>query len=91
MFILRKSNKFIHKSEKLIQKNPDLIKRIDKALTFLRDNPKHPGLRTHQINDSDYGKIWSSLVHGDLRIFWKYEGEVIVILLLDIGSHDEVY
>ena len=91
MFILRKSNKFIHKSEKLIQKNPDLIKRIDKALTFLRDNPKHPGLRTHQINDSDYGKIWSSWVHGDLRIFWKYEGEVIVILLLDIGSHDEVY
>ena len=91
MFILRKSNKFIHKSEKLIQKNPDLIKRIDKALTFLRDNPKHPGLRTHQINDPDYGKIWSSWVHGDLRIFWKYEGEVIVILLLDIGSHDEVY
>ena len=63
MFILRKSNKFIHKSEKLIQKNPDLIKRIDKALTFLRDNPKHPGLRTHQINDPDYGKIWSSWVH----------------------------
>ena len=91
MFILRKSNKFIHKSEKLIQKNPDLIKRIDKALTFLRDNPKHPGLRTHQINDPDYGKIWSSWVHGDLRIFWKYEGEVIVVLLLDIGSHDEIY
>ena len=91
MFILRKSNKFIHKSEKLIQKNPDLIKRIDKALTFLRDNPKHPGLRTHQINDPDYGKIWSSWAHEDLRIFWKYEGEVIVILLLDIGSHDEVY
>jgi mRNA-degrading endonuclease YafQ of YafQ-DinJ toxin-antitoxin module len=91
MFTLRKSNKFIQKSEKLIQKNPNLIKRINKTLTFLRDNPKHPGLRTHQINDPDYGKIWSSWVHGDLRIFWKYEGELIVILLLDIGSHDEVY
>ncbi|MEI6729053.1 MAG: hypothetical protein WCK98_05415 [bacterium] len=57
----------------------------------MSDNPKHPGLRTHQIDDSEYGKIWSSWVHGDLRIFWKYEGEQILILLLDIGDHDHVY
>ena len=76
---------------KLIKKNPELEKRIDKTILQLKHNPKHPSLRTHQINDSDFGKIWSSWVAPDLRIFWKYEGEVIVILLLDIGSHDEVY
>ena len=76
---------------KLIKKNPELEKRIDKTILQLKHNPKHPGLRSHQINDPDYGKIWSSWVHGDLRIFWKYEGENIVILLLDIGDHDEVY
>ena len=91
MFKLVKTDNFLSKADKLIQKNKQLSKRINKSLTFLRQNPKHPGLRTHQINDPDYGKIWSSWVHGDLRIFWKYEGEVIVILLLDIGSHDEVY
>ena len=91
MFQFIPSNKFVRKVDKLIKKNTELKNRIDKAVNFLKQNPKHPGLRTHQINDSDYGKIWSSWVHGDLRIFWKYEGEVIVILLLDIGSHDEVY
>jgi mRNA-degrading endonuclease YafQ of YafQ-DinJ toxin-antitoxin module len=91
MFKLVKTDNFLSKADKLIQKNKQLSKRINKSLTFLRQNPKHPGLRTHQINDPDYGKIWSSWVHGDLRIFWKYEGEVIVILLLDIGSHDEIY
>jgi addiction module RelE/StbE family toxin len=91
MFQVIPSNKFVRKVDKLIKKNTELKNRIDKAVNFLKQNPKHPGLRTHQINDSDYGKIWSSWVHGDLRIFWKYEGEVIVILLLDIGSHDEVY
>ena len=91
MFKLVKTDNFLSKANKLIQKNKQLSKRINKSLTFLRQNPKHPGLRTHQINDSYYGKVWSSWVHGDLRIFWKYEGEVSVILLLDIGSHDEVY
>ena len=91
MFKLVKTDNFLSKANKLIQKNKQLSKRINKSLTFLRQNPKHPGLRSHQINDPDYGKIWSSWVHGDLRIFWKYEGEVIVILLLYIGSHDEVF
>ena len=91
MFKLEFSDRFDKKYIKLIKKNSDLEKRIDKTLFQLENNPKHPGLRTHQINDPDYGKVWSSWVHGDLRIFWKYEGEVIVILLLDIGSHDEVY
>ena len=91
MFRLDKDKGFDKKLKKLLRKNPDLKVRVAKTLKQLKHNPKHPGLRTHQINDPDYGKIWSSWVHGDLRIFWKYEGEVIVILLLDIGSHDEVY
>ena len=91
MFTIESTEPFDKKFNKLVKNNPILKKRIFKAIDFLSENPKHPGLRTHQINDPDYGKIWSSWVHGDLRIFWKYEGEVIVILLLDIGSHDEVY
>ena len=91
MFTIESTEPFDKKFNKLVKNNPILKKRIFKAIDFLSENPKHPGLRTHQINDPDYGKIWSSWAHEDLRIFWKYEGEVIVILLLDIGSHDEVY
>ncbi|MEI6729059.1 MAG: type II toxin-antitoxin system mRNA interferase toxin, RelE/StbE family [bacterium] len=91
MFVLKKTARFDKKLQKLLKKNSDLKSRIGKTLKQLSDNPKHPGLRTHQIDDSEYGKIWSSWVHGDLRIFWKYEGEQIMILLLDIGDHDHIY
>ncbi len=91
MFQLNKDPRFDKKLEKLLRKNPDLKVRVAKTLKQLRHNPKHPGLRTHQINDSDYGKIWSSWLHDDLRVIWQYDGDKIIILLLDIGSHDEVY
>ncbi len=91
MFKLEFSDRFDKKYIKLIKKNSNLEKRIDKALFQLENNPKHPGLRTHQIDDPEFGKIWSSWVAPDLRIFWQYDGNKIIILLLDIGSHDEVY
>ena len=86
MFKIESTLPFDKKFRKLVKNNAILKTRILETLDFLSDNPKHPGLRTHQIDDSEYGKIWSSWVYGDLRIFWKYEGEQIVILLLDIGS-----
>ena len=91
IFTILPTDKYLKKADKLIQKDKILEKRIDKTLFQLEDSPKHPGLRTHQINDPEYGKVWSSWVHGDLRIFWKYEGEKIVILLLDIDDHDHIY
>ena len=91
MYEIKADKNFIKKYIKLINKNKLLEKRIQKTIEQLKENPKHPGLRTHQINDPDFGKVWSSWVHGDLRIFWQYENGKIIILLLDIGSHDEVY
>ncbi len=91
MFQIIPSDRFVQKVDKLVKKNSELKKRIDKTISFLKDNPKHPGLRTHQIDDPEFGKIWSSWVAPDLRIFWKYDGDKIIILLLDIGNHDEVY
>ena len=91
MFRLDKDKGFDKKLKKLLRKNPELKPRIAKTLKQLKANPKHPGLKTHQINDPEYGKVWSSWVHGDLRIFWKYEEGKIVILLLDIDDHDHIY
>ena len=91
MFTIESTQPFDKKFNKLVKNNSILKKRIFKSLGFLSDNPKHPGLRTHQINDSDFGKVWSSWVAPDLRIFWQYDGDKIIILLLDIGNHDEVY
>ena len=51
MFRLDKDKGFDKKLEKLLRKNPELKSRVAKTLKQLKHNPKHPGLRSHQIND----------------------------------------
>jgi hypothetical protein len=68
MFTILPTDKYLKKADKLIQKDKVLEKRIDKTLYQLSTNPKHPGLRTHQINDPDYGKIWSSWVQLQVQV-----------------------
>ena len=77
--------------KKTIDKNPLLQKKIWKTIDLLAENPKHPSLNSHIIKETKFGQVWSSWVHRDLRIFWNYLDDKIIILLLDIGSHDEVY
>jgi len=91
MFRIETSNKFEKKYKKLLKKNIFLKPKILGAMAKISEDPKYPSLKSHQVDHSVYGKVWSSWVHDDLRVLWKYEGEKIVILLLDIGDHDEVY
>ena len=91
IFLIDTTKLFDKKYAKLIKKNPSIETKFLKFIDLLTTDPKYPGLKSHQINHSEYGKVWSSWVHDDLRILWKYENDKIIILLLDIGSHDEVY
>ena len=91
IYNIQPSPRFDKKFKKLVKKNVEIKSKVGKFLHLLASNPKYPSLKSHQINHSEFGKVWSSWVHDDLRVLWKHEGEVIVILLLDIGSHDEVY
>jgi mRNA-degrading endonuclease YafQ of YafQ-DinJ toxin-antitoxin module len=93
VFTVDTTKLFDKKYTKLVKKNPLIGIKFLKFIDLLTLDPKYPSLKSHQIDHSEYGKVWSSWVHDDLRVLWKYEGEVIVILLLllDIGSHDEVY
>jgi len=91
LFIVDSTKLFDKKYSKLIKKNQSLEKKFLKFVDLLAIDPKYPSLKSHQVESSIYGKVWSSWVHDDLRVLWKYEGEQVVLLLLNIGSHDEVY
>ncbi len=79
---------FEKRFKKLVDKNPSLAPLIDKKLTILQNNPRHPSLRLHKLS----GKLinqWSLAIKADLMILFQYvKGG---ILLVDIGSHNEVY
>ena len=80
--------------KRLIRKSPQLRPLIEKTLRQLAEDPYHPSLRTHKLV-GDLSDIWACSVDYNHRILFEFvqkaESELDAILLLNIGSHDEVY
>ncbi len=75
--------------QKKVRNNPDLKKRFWKALGMLSKNPFHPALRTHKLVGKLEG-LWAFSVAYDCRVVFRFmNGDEV--LLVDIGSHEEVY
>ena len=58
------------------------------ALRRFSINPRDPLLRTHRLK-GELGGYWAFSVADDLRVVFRWEGEVA--FLVGLGSHDEVY
>ena len=76
------------------RRNPRLKDRIFEVLELLVEDPFIPALRTHKLRGQLEG-LWACWVEYDCRIVFTFEsdpdsGEEMIILI-DIGSHDEVY
>jgi len=56
-------------------------------LKLLINDPFYPSLRTKQVQRTD--EIFELIVNMDIRILWKYEGDII-ILLIDVGHHKKM-
>lgn len=71
------------------KKEEKLRKQMGKAMWLLSQDPRHPGLRSHEIPplSARYGtKVWESYLENDTpgagRIFWVYgpgQGQITVI------------
>lgn len=75
--------------------NPDKLRRVEKALALLRENPRHPRLRTHQMANTGNATRWISYVEnatpGAWRIYWSYgktKAQIEVISVEYIGPHE---
>jgi mRNA interferase YafQ len=88
------SSGFNRSFRKIVKKNPQLKDQITKVLKLLADDPFTPSLKSHKLG-GDLAGLWSCSVAYDCRIIFNFcEDEELlemVILLVDIGSHDEVY
>ena len=71
------------------KKDEKLRKQMGKAMWLLSQDPRHPGLRSHEIPplSARYGtKVWESYLENDTpgagRIFWVYgpdQGDITII------------
>ncbi len=88
------SNGFKRSFKKIIKKNPQLQEQIIKALKLLANDPFTPSLKSHKLGGNLAG-LCSCSVAYDCRIIFSFSEDEklleMVILLVDIGSHDEVY
>ncbi len=76
------------------RRQPLLQERILDVLAVLAENPFEPALKTHKLHGQLEG-LWASWVEYDCRIVFTFEpdpaGGDDLVVLVDIGSHDEVY
>lgn len=60
--------------------------RIRKILRLIQTNPKHSSLRLHKLSGTNNFAI---SVDRNIRIILHFDNDIVV--LMRIGSHDEVY
>lgn len=80
--------------KRLVRRNPQLKTPIRETLEQLSLEPFYPSLRTHKLKGDLEGR-WACSIDYSNRIIFKFvthpETEEEEILLLSLGSHDEVY
>jgi len=70
------------------KKNPTAREAILRAIQTLSDDPFNPSLSTHKLKGELQG-AWACKAGYDLRIVFEFVENGI--LLLAVGSHEEVY
>ena len=92
--ILSTEGRFKRNFRRLIKKNPQLQEKILAVLGRLADDPFTPSLKSHKLTGQLDG-LWACSVAYDCRVIFTFkedpETKEELIVLVDIGSHDEVY
>ena len=84
MYKLKYTKEFERDLKKL---SPKEQKAVMVKLKLLVQEPFYPSLRTKKVQGLD--NVFEMSVNMDIRILWKYENGVI-ILLLDVGHHKDM-
>lgn len=88
------SETFSRKIKRLLRQNPQLRSLIEQKLAQIAENPFNSSLRPHKLK-GELSDKWSCSLDYNNRIIFTFldnlNSEEKDILLLTIGSHDQVY
>jgi addiction module RelE/StbE family toxin len=88
------SSGFKRSFKKITKKNSRLSDKIIETLKLLAVDPFTPSLKSHKLIGQMDG-LWSCSVSYDCRIIFDIseDGQLLemIILLIDVGSHNQVY
>ncbi len=86
MKILR-HKKFAKSFKKLSTRKQEKVK---KALYKFKENPFHEILNNHGLHGKYSGKR-SISVGGDLRIIFEEKDEYLLVIMIEVGTHAQLY
>jgi addiction module RelE/StbE family toxin len=83
---------FVRAAKKLYRRHSESSHALREALLQLESDAFAPALRTHKLKGDLAGR-WACTAGYDLRVVFKFvqSAGAESILLLTVGSHDEVY
>lgn len=87
------SKTFLRAFKKLAERHPHIQEDIEQTLRILVQDPFDARLRTHKLKGKLDG-VWACSVGYDLRLIFEFvkgAEQKDDILLIEIGSHEEVY
>ncbi|MCC7197401.1 type II toxin-antitoxin system mRNA interferase toxin, RelE/StbE family [Candidatus Peregrinibacteria bacterium] len=85
LIVLKKS--FVKQYQKLQKASQS---KIDNTLRLFEKNPHDPQLKNHALTGKLTGK--RSISAGfDLRIVFELEGNYMIVTMLSVGTHNQVY
>jgi len=64
--------------------------KVDGVIEEFQNNPLSPRLKNHPLKGAMKGRRAIS-VTGDLRIIFREYDDYILVLMLDVGTHTQVY
>jgi mRNA-degrading endonuclease YafQ of YafQ-DinJ toxin-antitoxin module len=76
--------------KRFLQRHPHLLQRYAKTLSMLEHDPFHPSLRLHALQGRLTG-LHSVSINIQYRITLELEIREGNIILVNVGSHGEVY
>ena len=90
MYELVTTRHFMRSAKKFLRKHPDLRGLLANLIDGLRDDPFQPHLKLHSLGGKLEGIFAVSITHS-YRLTLSLKITEKEIILLDIGSHDDVY
>ncbi len=78
------------RAKQFFKLHPELIQRYQKVLYIMKSNPYHPSLRLHKLK-GNLKKLYSLSIDLKHKIILDIVIEDKMIILVDIGAHDDVY
>lgn len=89
-YTLLYTDSYIKRAKKFFSKHPEVRSQYRKTLELLELNPHHPSLRLHKL-EGRLKALSSVSINMSYRIVLEMEIKDKEIILITIGTHDQVY